>query len=315
MNPRDEIFHYRLSSFLSKEGGLDVQRFSKIKSTIYQIETKSGEKYVLKGHYDLERVKRQWAFFEKIPHDHIVPFTLFPNKKKMLVQKRMTWTISPYIKGRQLRYRNEEDRLTALKAVKAFHRQARRIHLPLYAKDILLVDRMKKRCDRFAMTAGIFREFGYGELFHEIYQTSAGLLKLAAQFPWNQRDSLAKRQGLWIHGDVASHNFIVNKKAVLIDFDLLSSAPQLYDYIQLGQRFLPFISWDLRELMKYDMVPEADLDIWLIMMALPSDVMREWLIVSDKSNSLIDAHLQQMREEWDMRKIFLRNVKTVLQSK
>src|SRR5690625_6671391 len=97
-------------------------------------------------------------------------------------------------------------------------------------------------------------------------------LKLEAKLSWEKDEKEARLNGEWVHGDVASHNFIQNEQTFMIDFDLLRCGSQLYDYIQLGQRCLPHINWDIGDLLAYDMVSERDVRKWLSAIIMPSDV-------------------------------------------
>ncbi|WP_390356982.1 phosphotransferase [Virgibacillus halophilus] len=293
-----------------------MKRFIKIKQMIFKIEAKTGEWYILKGHFHPARVKRQWDFFDCMDNkEALVPFILFPNGSKTIADGRVTWTISPYRKGRTLKYEDEADRKRALHATRTFHSYAKNIQLKNQQVTKVMSERMQKRFYRFTQSASIFHEYGYDRLYTEIYKVSANLLESAFSYPWHEKMNLAKKNGRWIHGDVASHNFIHDETTVLIDFDLLATAPQIYDYMQLGQRFLPYIDWNLDALLAYQMVDDHDLPIWLTMIGLPSDVMREWHITIAKKNINTKEYLQKMGEDWAQRKIFLRNVHSMLQSK
>lgn len=316
---RDEVYYHRLSSFLNKSGGLIVKRFIKIKPMVFKIEAKSGEFYLLKGHFHPIRIKQQWDFFECIKdrghQEVLVPFVHFPNGSKTIADSRVTWTISPYIHGRTLKYTNKSDRQKALDTLRAFHACANNIQINEHLETKNLFERMKKRFIRFKQSDKMFQDYGKQRLFKEICTLSEYLLQTTSSYPWQEKMNQAKHNGQWIHGDVASHNFIHGETTTLIDFDLLSIAPQLYDYIQLGQRFLPYIDWRLDTLLSYEMVAAEDTALWLMMIGLPSDVMREWHIASNKKNIEMASYLQKMEEEWEQRKIFLRNAHSMLQSK
>src|SRR5699024_7606588 len=127
-------------------------------------------------------------------------------------------------------------------------------------------------------------------------------------------DKEARLKGECVQGDVASHNFIQNEQTFMIDFDLLRCGSQLYDYIQLRQRFLPHINWDIGDLLAYEIVAERDVRKWLSAIIIPSDVIREWLFFLSQGSSPVKQYLSQMEKTWSKRQFFLKNAKSMLKS-
>src|SRR5699024_143374 len=180
-------------------------------------------------------------------------------------------------------------------------------------KDLFLV-RWEDRLNTFKKTASLFRDNGFEILYKDILQTMAFHLQLAAKLYWEKDEKKARLNGEWVHGDVASHNFIQNEQTFMIDFDLLICGSQLYDYIQLGQRFLPYINWDIGELLAYEMVSERDVKKWLSAIIIPSDVIREWLFFLSHGSLPVKQYLSQMEKTWSKRHFFLKNAKSMLKS-
>lgn len=303
----------RLSSFFSYEGELEIRKISAIKKHVFYIENLE-EAFILKKHQKFDRLEQQWDFFEQVQNQLFVPFQKYPNGQKYLVQGNNYWTLTPFIKGRKLDYKNETDRYAAIEVLHNFHKEAKRIYISRPIKKDLFLVRWERRLSAFEKTAPFFKDKGFEMLYKDIVQTMVFHLRLAAKLPWEKEEEKARLNGEWIHGDVASHNFIQNKQTYMIDFDLLRCGSQLYDYIQLGQRFLPYINWDVGELLAYKMVSERDVKKWLTAIMIPSDVIREWLFFLSQGSSPVEQYLSQMEKDWIKRHFFLKNAKSMLKS-
>lgn len=305
--------HHRLSSFLYREGTLDITQFASINNDVYAVKTIENKTWIVKRHRHFKSVQQQWHFFEQLMFAPIVSFTVFPNGKKILFDGHDYWTLSPFMSGRSLKYKDDQDRKAAVKTMQRFHAAAKGIHVHNRVKKPTTPVRWHHRLLAFKQTKFMFDDYGYLHLYNDIVDVAETYLQLLSRFPWSMYESEAKSSGTWIHGDVASHNFIHGDQTCLIDFDLLTCTDQIYDYIQLGQRFLPYINWDLNQLLTYDMVDEADLDKWLFAICIPADVMREWLYYLSKNPVRSPKkYLVKMEEAWTERKLFLRNVQSML---
>lgn len=278
------------------------------------METVSGAKYVLKGHSNTQNLKQQWEFFERIHSNKIVSFVRFPNgKKEITTGTKYSWTISPFIIGRKLNYESERDRIKAVRTIKLFHEQANQIRVKNMVRKQLFYKRWITRMDRFKETSEIFEKHGYNYLFQDIMLMMKKYLEVVSNYPWYKDQLNAERKGSWVHGDVASHNFIQNESTYLIDFDLLQCTAQIYDYIQLGQRFLPCINWDIDKLVAYNMVEDYDLERYIFSVFVPSDLMREWMHYLMKKRTIsIESYLRKMDLEWAQRKNFLLHAQNII---
>ena len=312
---RDDIFYNRLSSFLFRKGRLDTKKISTLKPRVYYVETFNNGLLVLKAHKSKESVAQQWSFFNKIKGrgSNSVLFKLFPNGKEVIECNTYIWTISPYMSGKKVNYRSSEERRSVVAALKKFHKCATGIKIKPMKKNTLITERWYNRLNTFKKTEYIFIENGFENLYMDIvHLTEKYLLKLS-RLPWSISEMKAIERGTWIHGDVASHNFIINKQIYLIDFDLLACRPQIYDFIQLSQRFLPYIQWNLDSLLAYEMTNSENMRRFLLGTLLPTDVIREWIyFISHKSNQAILNYLVKMDLKWEKRKIFSQRADIVL---
>ena len=312
---RDELMLYRLSSFFYREGKLEIQRLFVINPHVIQIATKQGENFILKGQRKKSVVEQQWDFLEKMDASIVVPLTNYPNGRRIIEYKNNFWTIAPYIKGEKLNYSNKNDRKTAVLALNDFHDKATGIYVSRPVKRDLFIIRWYQRLHSFKKTEHLFVKYGFKHLYRVIVQTMEAQLLELKQFPWHYLEKEALQKGSWVHGDVASHNFIRNEQVYMIDFDLLDRKTQVYDYIQLGQRFLPYINWDMNELLSYQMTGERDIKPWLTAILVPSDLLREWLYyLKGDSPTPVYEYLRQMEISMTNRVSFLKKAKSVLKS-
>ncbi|WP_010098990.1 phosphotransferase [Ornithinibacillus scapharcae] len=311
---RDDHRFNRLSSFLYWEGNLEAKKIHQIKRNVYYIETESGSKYILKGHSNAQNVKQQWEFFDRVHSSKIISFVRFPNgKREITTGTNYSWTLSPFVIGRKLNYESENDRKKAVETIKFFHEQANQVFVKNMVRKQLFYQRWMNRMERFKATKEIFEKYGYSYIYDEVMLMMKKYLDVVSDYPWYHDQIAAERNGSWVHGDIASHNFIQNESTYLIDFDLLQCTVQMYDYIQLGQRFLPSIEWDLDTLVSYNMVEDQNLERYLYSVFVPSDLLREWMHFLMKKRTIsIEDYLQKMEIEWSQRKKFLHQVRKTI---
>lgn len=318
LKERDDIFYNRLSSFLSKSGQLEVKKISCIKKPcVYYVETVYNGPLLLKAHKNEKNVLQQWDFFTKInlKRSCTIPFIPFPNGNKVIKCKTYAWTISPYLSGKRITYQSSKERAEVVTALKKFHVNATGIYLRPMNKPPLMVEKWFNRLKVFKKTEYLFIENGFETLYMDIVHLTEKYLHQIVRLPWSVEEIKAIKRGTWIHGDVASHNFLINDKVHLIDFDLLDCKPQIYDLIQLSQRFLPYLKWDLDNLLSYDMFASEDKKMWLLGTLLPTDVIREWIhFISHKSTHSIQYYLKELDIKWGKRKYFSQCADTMLKS-
>ncbi|MFD2046206.1 phosphotransferase [Ornithinibacillus salinisoli] len=312
---RDDKDIDRLSSFLYWEGNFRLKELKPIKNDVLLITSDNLERYILKRHSNKKNITQQWEFFSKINAEMITPFVRFPNGRKIISdENHFYWTLTPFIQGRKLNYISPIDRKTAVQTLRNFHRNASEVFVENRVNKQLFYLRWYNRLQTFKKTEYLFLKFGYENLYKDITKKTEQSIQLVATYPWKLIQRQAEESGIWVHGDVASHNFIQNERTYLIDFDLLLCTSQIYDYIQLGQRFLPYVNWDIDQLLTYRMVEDSDVPIWLMAIAIPSDVLREWLhyLSHQRSDRSIDNYLTEMEKNWMKRKDFVKMAKLVV---
>ncbi|GAB4073312.1 hypothetical protein GCM10028778_08470 [Barrientosiimonas marina] len=303
----------RLSSFLYQEGEVKPASLLQIQKHVYHLKTVSHEHFLLKRHSQKLRMEQQWAFFVRQSSSVVISFQMFPNKRRYLYDGHYYWTLSPFIAGRKLNYRTEADRKVALQTIRQFHKDTKGVKLSYPRRPEIFYERWSKRLYRFQTTEMIFHKYGYETLFYDIVRTAKMYLQLIRTLDWETGEIDALRTGTWSHGDVAAHNFLqYDNDVYLIDYDLLSCSSTLHDYVQLGQRFLPYLNWDIDRLLAYHMVDESRVRAWLYALCIPSDVMRDWLYYIQRYSSHTQNYLIKMDANWSKQRSFLKHVQNVL---
>ncbi|WP_171038032.1 phosphotransferase [Aquibacillus sediminis] len=307
----------RLSSFLRSEGTLSVRSMKRLKPFVFYIETEEQESYIVKGNQSFSFVRQQQQFFEKLDIPFVYNYVPFTNNQIILQGFGLYWTLIPYIDGDLLHFEQEQDREDALGVVREFHQlttgcqiEQPLLKLPLYIK-------WGHRLQKLQQTKGIMKKYGFKQLYDDVFSVSQERLASFASYDWGEIEKVSVQNWQWIHGDVAAHNFIRDRNGDvhLIDFDLVSLAPHLYDYIQLGQRFLPYLDWDLEHLLRsFSWLDQSVQPIWLTGLTIPSDFIREWwnFTLRQPTEAQYVAYLQQLEKEWEKRLQFVEQVKDML---
>ncbi|QTM99943.1 phosphotransferase [Sediminibacillus dalangtanensis] len=315
---RDEAFQARLSSFLQKRALLCPEKLRFLKHAVFVLRDDSGQKYILKGIKQRASVQQQLDFQTVYPDSDIVRFVHFPNGEFFLYEYGYHWLLMPYREGQSLQFANKQDRETAVEVLRNFHLAARGIKVADPVIRPPLVYKWENRLHRFSKTRFLFEAAGKDSLASEIIDTTASLLeRLRKDIDWYTMEKTAVDRRSWTHGDVASHNFLrTNSSAVnIIDFDLLSLAPESYDWIQLGQRFLPYVNHDIKQLCSsLFSEKEEEIDFILRSVGTPVDLIREWLLFSRRKpswNQLFD-YVSHLEEKWKQRVKFVKDVEIVL---
>ncbi|WP_228409430.1 protein kinase family protein [Radiobacillus deserti] len=306
----DNSFKSCLSSFLEENGKLSTSTIQQWKENVFYVADMDRKGFVLKAYEDKKTPIQQWRFFMKNQSPVIQPFCAFPNGEKILRWKKKYWTIQTCLVGEKLTFEDERDRRDAVDTVKIFHKDIKSIQIKNPTIRVDYEQKCRLRLRKFWTTKETFERFGFSYLFHEITQATSMLIR-----QWSSYRSIIEGEKKdWIHGDLAAHNFIRIKegKVRLIDFDLLGKASTSYDYMQLGQRFLEHIHYDIPQLLTYKLCSEYQIRPYLIGVAIPMDHMREWLHFIGKlpMNDTVFSYLSELERSWSDRKQFIHEVLT-----
>lgn len=305
----------RLLPFLSRKE-MTVEDVKKIKQDVYWVKSQ-GNEYALKCYESLEKLEKQHTFFEQWKEASLYaaePLS-YPDGSRVISNADGEWGLFNWLKGDHLLFSYKSDRSAASKVVQEFHASTEGIETPLLLQNPLYI-KYQRRLEQFEKTFPAFSYGGNRTLFQELHQFASKTLDDFERLDWAAIEEDAWERKTWLHGDVAHHNFIRTRDGAvkLIDFDLLQMGPELYDEIQLGQRFLPHTHHSLKELTVYFHATKWK-EAWLKGILVPSDLMREWLYVYRKykrQDQKLAGHLDWLHAAWKDRKEFVEKVQHVL---
>jgi hypothetical protein len=291
----DDDYQTRLLFFLRKISNEDLTHIYSIKKGVWMVFS-SETKYILKEFPSLSHLNVQRRFTERL-HDHFFSFTYqfhpFHQHHSCIFEEKVFGLIN-YLKPSNiaLTYSSRDFRMKALLLLKAFHYTTSAFSdefkhfLPVFSQQ----DKWNQRLKEF--------KTHLPEL-----QSLVPIRMLSQYVSWSEwsLEKINKSGGFFsplphciIHGDVAHHNFLQgeDKKLYLIDFDLISLAPEIIDDLQFCNRILPYLSWSLDQL--FDNPPLAkykENDDFLHSLVFPTDVLREW-------NRFFKSPLSAKKQQW-----------------
>ncbi|MEQ6375789.1 phosphotransferase [Bacillaceae bacterium S4-13-56] len=308
---RGDSYANRLVSFFQKEWSTSFKIKKRIKEHVFLCET-DEKKWILKAYKSKRSLGQQISFFKKWKSNNPmwVQFRSFPDGRWVKEWDQKYWVIMSYVSGQSLSYTNEEDRKESLEVIQTFHHQSERVRIkrPILRDPLYL--RYYQRLNNLEETESYFTSFGYQWLYMDIVQTCRYLIQKFEDLPWSNLEDESLNNGTWIHGDVASHNFIRRQDGLvcLIDFDLLSFSPHVYDYIQFGQRFIPWYEDQESEFLSlFEPYVDVTDPFWQEGVAFPADILREWIrFIRNNHNPVeIKSYLKYLEVEWKKRKKFV----------
>lgn len=315
---RGDSYVDRLVSFFHKEWSSSFKVKKKIKEHVFLCEAE-GERWILKAYKSKRSLSQQLSFFKKWKSNNPmwVQFSSFPDGRIVKEWDQKYWVIMSFVSGQPLSYKKEEDRKEALEVIQAFHHQSERVQIkrPILRDPLYL--RYYQRLKNLEETESYFTQFGYQWLYLDIVQTCRKLIHKYEELPWSSLEDESLTNGTWIHGDVASHNFIRRPDGLvcLIDFDLLSFSPQVYDYIQFGQRFIPWYEDKESDFISlFEPYVNVQDPFWQKGVVFPADILREWIrfVRNSHNPAEIKSYLKYLEVDWKRRKKFVKSFISML---
>ncbi|MED1204770.1 phosphotransferase [Heyndrickxia acidicola] len=285
----------RLLFFLRKTTNEDFTHMYFVKKGVWMVFSQS-KTYILKEFPSTAYLNNQLRLTERL-HDHSFTFTYqfhpFHHDHSFEFDKKVYGLID-YIKPSALTqtYSSSAFRKEALMLLKAYHyttghfSEEFKPYLPVFCQMVKWQQRLKEfkihlsDLQAFVPAWMLTYYVSWSEWSLEKIKPVGGLLKA--------------RPHCIIHGDVAHHNFLKgeDKKLYLIDFDLISLAPEIIDDLQFSNRILPYLSWSLEQLFEYPPLKKyRNSEDFLHALIFPTDVLREW-------NRFFKSPPQVQKEQW-----------------
>jgi hypothetical protein len=314
--PGDRLFLNKM-----KEVGLNVKDFGFFRENVIWIESSQG-KYVLKGFRKKNSCNKQLKLsklYEGYKPRVMGTYTVFPNKKKFVEFGQYLWAIMPFYRGDGLHFGNKKDVAAGIEAISRFHKCSTNIPSSVY-EDLSSYSLYKKWTERFEDFNKFARSAKWSKemqpLIPDILMWGKWSLK---HFNHEAVDSLEKsafRKKEITHGDVAPHNFVLNreksKPAYLIDFDLFAAVPQAYDWLQYANRILPFWYWSfskIEQMSNQDFLKWFNKQWFLICLVFPTDLYREWnRAIRTNDSEMIEQVTKFTLRDYPYRKKFVERI-------
>ncbi len=302
---RDGSFLNRLRIFLKTYGDFDVSEIIPIKKNVYKVKG-NHQWWIIKCYR--EHIKNKIWLLSNLLKDEesYVTFVPFPNEKRWLEDRQgQYWCLMPYRDGEGFSFHKEEDRFAAIQLLKQFHEKTNGNKIG-HIKHKSYIEKLENRYYRFIQTKNIFTRHNHYFFFKKMDKQLQQMLRKLRRLPWDNLEYKALRRRTIIHGDCASHNFIrqSDEDIYLIDFDLVQYAPYVYEWIQLGQRFLFDGVLNVHELVKIPIFQELQKDMYFQYgLMFPGDLLREWLhfLRRAETREELVTYLRRFEEQWDKR--------------
>ncbi|MCA0969951.1 aminoglycoside phosphotransferase family protein [Halobacillus litoralis] len=307
----DRLFHW-----LKTEQNLPITLERTIKPKVYQVRYK-GKRMILKGYRRPHILTQQLEFFNHWNYAESTAARPLPFDSETYTKSKLgcEWGLFEWVEGRHAHFGKKRDQDAAIHVLRQFHRTTKGIAVLAIPKDPLYI-KWERRLEQFEETRDVFYDMRRMKLFNELRTSMMKQLEKFANHPWGEVEEKAWENHEWLHGDVAHHNFMIDDaaQAKMIDFDLLHTGPFIYDYIQLGQRFLPyFYSKPADLLTQFEFVDDHKL--WLQGVHVPADLLREWLFGYRKSlrgETSLSRHIRKLDKAWSNRKMFVQSTESML---
>lgn len=258
---------------------LQVKKIEKMRSHVYTLHLTNGQIFVLKNFADLKKWNMQKILTAFLKQSGFTTTYEFYTFIPPLNYKDRLYCLIEYIKphNEKFHFFNHENRKEGLRLLSNFHRASEAITANL-SGEVPTFNQIKKWEERLGLFKSFLPVIGH-------YVSEVILEDWIAWACWSLKGMrkfehlIRKETNTIIHGDVAHHNFLrrFDGALCLIDFDLVSLAPPIIDYLQYANRILPSVNYDLNALWNYKELKQFQSNpAFLYALAYPTDIFREW---------------------------------------
>ncbi|CEG28007.1 phosphotransferase [Bacillus sp. B-jedd] len=306
----DDNFHYRLLSYLKKVFPGNIIKLDMIRPTVFLLNSSIGD-YIIKCYSSYNRLKLQEAFTATLKKEGFTSAYSYlrPGRREPYYLDGVYLGIIEFILPHlhSFSYHLDTDRLAGLNLLQNYHSVTEKIvqRYKTLIPPARLIEKWEQRQDRFEANKPVISYFVNSEMMDEI----SGWASFALEGMRRCEGFFTGEVEAILHGDVAHHNFLRawNGKIYLIDFDLISIGPPVIDYLQYGNRILPFLNWSINELAKYRQLSAfMNEKGFLFALAYPADLLREWNRIF-KNEDEPDINTIMQMKKWTERQFFARH--------
>lgn len=307
----------RLFIFRLQKKGLTIRRLHAVNKNVYICDTNHGLK-VLKRFESKSRLLFQLEFSQQIlkrSERVLYYFERFPNGARYVKWKNFYWAMMPFILGNKVNFAQKTDQVDVFHALNEFHQQSFGIQMDFFSVR-RLYPYYEQRFQNFSRLMKYVPDL-QTTMFEEIKHWGAYALNKLSQARLEEMENGAIAKRMWLHGDVAHHNFlrVEKQRVVLIDFDLVSIGPKEYDQLQLSQRILCYNGWNFDELIRTVSAVQtlANQRWYLYGLIFPNDIYREWVYFFHRKTRIsIELLLKYTINQYAARLSFIKEMLRVL---
>lgn len=281
----------------------------------------NGQIFVLKKFADLKKwniQKKLTAFLKQSGFTTTYEFYSFIPPLKY---KDRLYCLIEYIKphNEKFHFFNHENRKEGLRLLSDFHRSSNGLTADLSGEvpTFNQIGKWEERLEIFKSFLPVIGHFVSEVILKDWIAWASWSLNGMRKF----EHLIRKETNTIIHGDVAHHNFLRRSDGALclIDFDLVSLAPPIIDYLQYANRILPTVNYDLNALWNYmELKKFLENPFFLYALAYPTDIFREWnrLIKENRleSQPLLHSVWKITVEDFTARMAFNRSVARIVEN-
>ncbi|MED4203204.1 phosphotransferase [Neobacillus mesonae] len=317
----DDAYFDRLFSYFQSQFHEKVVDMTPLQRSVLLLKTEKNL-YVMKGYQSNRRLKLQEAFtatLRKEGFSNTYAFLETTGKEQLYFEGTYFGCIE-YISPNKsaFTYYEQKDRREGLDLLEKFHRTT--------ASFEARYERLLSKADLTGKWKERLMIFSNNIPFLRYFMNEPFISEMVAWADWSLNgmekniNYFEKEPYVILHGDVAHHNFLRDKKGklYLIDFDLISIGPAALDYLQYANRILPYIDWSLNKLGSYKQFRSLLRDkAFLYALAYPADILREWNRLVREQSYSNQKKLQQVMDlsigQFYARKKFFHQIKGVLE--
>lgn len=310
----DSEFHTRLLNSLN-DSGRQLKKIENIRDNIYIIQT-NNEKYLLKGFHNEKKLEAQKILTRKLKANGFTRTYDFIKDIPSFYYDGERYEWIEYLSGsrKSFSFNSSSNRSEGLDLLQDFHSATRRFYKSVPASSFNQLEKWEERKSDFEDNTKIVNRYASSKLIESWLEWADFSLKGLRKY----EDYLYSEPKCIVHGDVAHHNFFrkSNGSLFLIDFDLISKAPPIIDYLQYSNRIMPHIQnskqlWDFGQFRKY-----KDNPAFLYALTYPSDIFREWNRIirtnSFRDNAYLHSVWKLSVEEWSTRKKLYKEISSLI---
>jgi len=258
-----------------KKAGMELRRLTRLRENVYIIKTNKN-KYLLKGFGSTKKLKSQVLLTTQLKANRFSKTYDFIQNLESFWYNDYLFAWIEFLPGnkRKFTFSSRTSRQEGLLLLENFHGSTRTFYKSIPIKKFDQLEKWHERFDEFKQNTEIVKKY----VSKDVIQTWLKWGKMSLKGLEKYEADLYDESPCIVHGDVAHHNFFYKDDGslYLIDFDLISIASPLIDYLQYSNRIMPDISgsselWDYKQLRKY-----KDNPAFLYALLFPTDIFREW---------------------------------------